>query len=53
MPRLSIAHRLSWLGLIVVPALDLVIVMTGGNYNTSFPANELAIKYILPPIAGR
>ena len=35
------------------PALDLVVVMTGGNYNTSSPANELAIKYILPSLAGR
>lgn len=30
------------------PDLDLVVVMTGGNYNTSSPANTLAIKYILP-----
>jgi sugar phosphate isomerase/epimerase len=31
------------------PDLDLLVVMTGGNYNTSSPANTLAIKYILPP----
>jgi CubicO group peptidase (beta-lactamase class C family) len=30
------------------PALDVVVVMTGGNYNTSSPANALATKYILP-----
>jgi len=36
------------------PELDLVVVMTGGNYNSSSPANTLAIKYILPPLtAGR
>jgi CubicO group peptidase (beta-lactamase class C family) len=34
------------------PALDMVVVMTGGNYNASSPANELAIKYILPPLRG-
>jgi len=32
------------------PALDLVVVMTGGNYNTPSPANTLAIKYILPAL---
>ena len=35
------------------PALDLVVVMTGGNYNAQSPANELAIKYILPKIDAR
>jgi CubicO group peptidase (beta-lactamase class C family) len=35
------------------PALDLVVVMTGGNYNTQSPANALAIKYILPPLDAR
>jgi CubicO group peptidase (beta-lactamase class C family) len=34
------------------PALDLVVVMTGGNYNRQSPANELAIKYILPKLDG-
>lgn len=32
------------------PALDLVVVMTGGNYNTQSYANVLAIKYILPKV---
>jgi CubicO group peptidase (beta-lactamase class C family) len=32
------------------PALDLLVVMTGGNYNTTSPANVLAIKYILPKL---
>ena len=36
----------------VWPSLDLVVVMTGGNYNTSSPANQLAIKYILPTIGS-
>jgi CubicO group peptidase (beta-lactamase class C family) len=35
------------------PALDLVVVMTGGNYNTQSPANALAIKYILPALDGK
>ena len=30
------------------PEIDLVVVMTGGNYNTQSPANVFAIKYILP-----
>jgi hypothetical protein len=30
------------------PALDLVVVMTAGNYNTQSHANVLAINYILP-----
>jgi hypothetical protein len=36
------------------PALELVVVMTAGNYNTQSHANALAINYILPgPNAGR
>ena len=35
------------------PTLDLVVVMTGGNYNTPSPSNTLAIKYILPPLEGK
>lgn len=35
------------------PALDLVVVMTGGNYNTQSHANALAFKYILPPLDTR
>jgi CubicO group peptidase (beta-lactamase class C family) len=35
------------------PALDLVVVMTGGNYNTQSPSNTLAIKYILPPLEAK
>lgn len=30
--------------------LDMVVVLTGGNYNTSSPANELLINYVLPPV---
>jgi CubicO group peptidase (beta-lactamase class C family) len=30
------------------PDLDLVVVLTGGNYNRSSHTNELMIKYILP-----
>jgi hypothetical protein len=33
------------------PALDLTVVMTGGNYNRESPANELAIEYILPKLS--
>jgi CubicO group peptidase (beta-lactamase class C family) len=32
----------------VWPALDLVVVMTAGNYNSQSHANALAINYILP-----
>jgi CubicO group peptidase (beta-lactamase class C family) len=32
------------------PALDLVVVITGGNYNRQSPANTLAIQYILPSL---
>jgi hypothetical protein len=36
------------------PALDVVVVMTGGNYNTQSHANALAINYILPKLdSGR
>jgi hypothetical protein len=36
------------------PALELVVVMTAGNYNTQSHANALAINYILPrPNAGQ
>jgi len=35
------------------PALDLVVVMTAGNYNAPSQANTLAIKYILPPLETR
>jgi CubicO group peptidase (beta-lactamase class C family) len=34
----------------VWPALDLVAVMTAGNYNTQSHANALAINYILPRV---
>jgi CubicO group peptidase (beta-lactamase class C family) len=30
------------------PSLDLMVVITGGNYNEQSPADEMQIKYILP-----
>jgi len=36
--------------IVLWPSLELVVVMTGGNYNTNSPSNALAIKYILPSI---
>lgn len=33
------------------PKLDLVVVLTGGNYNRESPTNRLFIDYILPPEA--
>jgi CubicO group peptidase (beta-lactamase class C family) len=35
------------------PSLDLVVVITAGNYNMQSHANELAIKYILPAISAK
>jgi CubicO group peptidase (beta-lactamase class C family) len=31
------------------PELDLIVVLTGGNYNEDSPVNKLLINYILPP----
>jgi CubicO group peptidase (beta-lactamase class C family) len=31
------------------PELDLIVVLTGGNYNVNSPAKELLVNYILPP----
>ena len=30
------------------PSLEMVVVITGGNYNERSPSDELQIKYILP-----
>ncbi|MDB6036696.1 MAG: hypothetical protein JWM99_537, partial [Verrucomicrobiales bacterium] len=30
------------------PSLDLLVVITGGNYNEQSPSDELLVKYILP-----
>jgi CubicO group peptidase (beta-lactamase class C family) len=38
----------------LVPSLDLVVVLTGGNYNASSPATGIMIKELLPAIlSGR
>lgn len=34
------------------PDLDLVIVLTGGNYNRSSHSNTLLIQYVLPPLTA-
>ncbi len=36
----------------LVPSLDLVVVMTGGNYNSQSPASAIMVKEILPAILG-
>jgi CubicO group peptidase (beta-lactamase class C family) len=36
----------------VFPELDVVIVLTGGNYMTSDPVDHIIIDYILPSIIG-
>ena len=49
-------RRVSWASarrVFLWPALDLVVVMTGGNYNTQSPSNTLAVKYILPPLDAK
>jgi CubicO group peptidase (beta-lactamase class C family) len=35
--------------LYIWPELNLVVVMTGGNYNANSPSNALLIRHILPP----
>jgi CubicO group peptidase (beta-lactamase class C family) len=35
------------------PDLDLIVVTTGGNYNKDSHADELLIRYILPPIPAQ
>ncbi len=32
------------------PSLDLVVVITGGNYNEQSPSDELQVRYILPAV---
>jgi CubicO group peptidase (beta-lactamase class C family) len=32
------------------PELDMVVVLTGGNYNRPSPAKELLTRYILPAV---
>jgi CubicO group peptidase (beta-lactamase class C family) len=34
----------------IVPTLDLVVVMTGGNYNSQSPAMEIMRKDLLPAL---
>ena len=34
----------------LVPSLDLVVVMTGGNYNTESPAMAIMAKELLPAL---
>jgi len=34
----------------IFPELDMVVVLTGGNYATHAPVNEIVIDYILPAI---
>jgi hypothetical protein len=34
----------------LVPSLDLVVVMTGGNYNAQSPAMAIMAKELLPAV---
>lgn len=34
----------------VFPELDMVVVLTGGNYATHAPVNEIVTNYILPAV---
>lgn len=36
----------------LVPAMDLVVVLTGGNYNANSPATAIMAKELLPAIGG-
>ncbi len=44
--------RTGWGGqrISVFPSLDLVVVLTGGNYATPEPVNEIITRYILPSV---
>jgi CubicO group peptidase (beta-lactamase class C family) len=37
----------------LVPSLDLVVVLTGGNYNTQSPATAIMAKELLPALLSR
>jgi CubicO group peptidase (beta-lactamase class C family) len=37
----------------MVPALDLIVVLTGGNFNTNSPAMTIMAKDVLPPLVAR
>lgn len=37
----------------IVPSLDLVVVMTGGNYNSQSPASAIMVKELLPAVASQ
>jgi CubicO group peptidase (beta-lactamase class C family) len=37
----------------LVPALDLVVVLTGGNYNSNSPATAIMAKELLPALLKR
>ena len=45
-------HADGWGGqrIIVLPSLDMVIVMTGGNYVTPEPSYDIVTRYILPAV---
>ena len=44
--------RTGWGGqrISVYPSLDMVVVLTGGNYETPEPVNEIITRYILPAV---
>jgi len=37
----------------IVPSLDLIVVLTGGNFNTNSPAMTIMAKDLLPPLLTR
>lgn len=36
--------------ILMVPSLDMIVVLTGGNYNTSSPSNAIMARELLPPL---